>query len=368
LGLTVVKADPNQGHDWRSVFEGFTAWEVGDGVEVSYTSHYTFIDLDLLASVNSKGSSFGLAFGQNTSDMVVNGATIEGFGYGVKMEKSHTSNTPIDYNEFGYVLIDVDTRDIGREAFASYDPRVDKIISSNSLVDGRLELRLDFSKIPVYSGEDIYIDGTKTDSIGSVDYPLGSDKFVIGRKVMSSVLSHEGYYTSDDGKKYVIIEEYFSDRATGKVDKVGIPIQIADSVSLTSPGSWWLGDGDAVHLGRIDLKSLAPIAHDDAAATAVGHAVIINVLANDRDPENNPLKIDGIHQPLNGKVVDNGNGTVTYTPQNGFVGEETFDYWATDGNGKFNRATVELGVFDDLHDMNDWESAHHLPHSDGALF
>jgi hypothetical protein len=41
VGLIVVKANHRQEHDARTVLDGFVNWETSDGVDISYTSHYT---------------------------------------------------------------------------------------------------------------------------------------------------------------------------------------------------------------------------------------------------------------------------------------------------------------------------------------
>ncbi len=91
-----------------------------------------------------------------------------------------------------------------------------------------------------------------------------------------------------------------------------------------------------------------PNAVDDEGATDTpGGSVDIPVLANDSDPESDPLTISEISDPTNGTVVDNGDGTVTYTPNDPtFVGEDTFTYTVDDGNGGTNTATVTVTVGD----------------------
>jgi hypothetical protein len=89
----------------------------------------------------------------------------------------------------------------------------------------------------------------------------------------------------------------------------------------------------------------APVAVDDAAATAVDTAVIISVLANDTDPDTgDTLSITGVTQGTNGTVVDNGDGTVTYTPNLSFTGSDSFTYTADDGQGGSDTGTVTVSV------------------------
>ncbi|MCP4255774.1 MAG: hypothetical protein GY775_20700, partial [Candidatus Scalindua sp.] len=57
-----------------------------------------------------------------------------------------------------------------------------------------------------------------------------------------------------------------------------------------------------------------PIANNDSAFTATNTTVSINVLANDSDPDNDPLSISTISvAPANGSAVINGS-SVEYTP------------------------------------------------------
>jgi len=40
-----------------------------------------------------------------------------------------------------------------------------------------------------------------------------------------------------------------------------------------------------------------------------------------------------ITDPANGSAVKNADNTITYTPDQDFFGEDTFDYTVSDGNG-----------------------------------
>lgn len=74
----------------------------------------------------------------------------------------------------------------------------------------------------------------------------------------------------------------------------------------------------------------APTAVDDEASTDAGQAVTINVLTNDSDVDNDDLEVDLVDDPANGTASTNGT-TVTYTPDAGFTGDDSFDYRITDG-------------------------------------
>lgn len=73
-----------------------------------------------------------------------------------------------------------------------------------------------------------------------------------------------------------------------------------------------------------------PVAVNDAASTQPNIAVTVNVLTNDSDPENQPLTITEVTQGTNGTVAIAGSA-VTYTPNTGFSGTDTFTYAISDG-------------------------------------
>jgi hypothetical protein len=93
-----------------------------------------------------------------------------------------------------------------------------------------------------------------------------------------------------------------------------------------------------------------PTANDDFTDTDAGNAVIINVLANDTDPDGNnqlnPTSVTVTTTPSHGSVsVDPTTGAITYTPVDGFEGTDTFNYTVADfANAVSNPAKVTVVV------------------------
>ena len=87
-----------------------------------------------------------------------------------------------------------------------------------------------------------------------------------------------------------------------------------------------------------------PIAAADAATTTPGTAVTIAVLANDSDPDNDPLTISTVSNVVGGTTVINGNNTITYTPTAGFTGSGSFTYTISDGTTQSSPALVSVTV------------------------
>ena len=88
----------------------------------------------------------------------------------------------------------------------------------------------------------------------------------------------------------------------------------------------------------------APVASDDASSTDADTAVTIAVLANDSDPDGDPLTVSAVTASGNGSCRINGDGTLTYTPAAGFAGTDAFTYAVSDGNGGSDSATVTVTV------------------------
>jgi hypothetical protein len=89
----------------------------------------------------------------------------------------------------------------------------------------------------------------------------------------------------------------------------------------------------------------APTAGNDSATTGLNAPVTIDVLANDADPDGDPLTITIATPPSNGTavVVD---GKVVYTPNSGISGTDSFTYTVADGKGGAATATVIVTVTD----------------------
>ncbi|MDG1290399.1 MAG: Ig-like domain-containing protein [Lentibacter sp.] len=102
----------------------------------------------------------------------------------------------------------------------------------------------------------------------------------------------------------------------------------------------------AVVFVQVGEGDLPPVATDDADTTDVDTPLVITVLGNDSDPEGEALTVTGTTEPLNGSVAINADGTVTYTPDTGFTGTDTFDYTITDPAGNASTATVTVMVQD----------------------
>ncbi|HEX3131883.1 MAG TPA: Ig-like domain-containing protein [Thermoanaerobaculia bacterium] len=103
------------------------------------------------------------------------------------------------------------------------------------------------------------------------------------------------------------------------------------------------GSDTATVAMTVTASNDALTANDDTATVAEDGSVTVNVLANDTDPESDPLTVVSVTQGTNGSVAIVGN-QVTYTPSADFHGTDSFTYTASDGNGGTGGATVTVTV------------------------
>ncbi len=95
-----------------------------------------------------------------------------------------------------------------------------------------------------------------------------------------------------------------------------------------------------------DTPNSDPVAVDDSATAQSDIAQVIDVLANDSDPDGDTLVIISCDSvSLNGgTVVINPDQTLSYTSASGFTGQDSFSYSISDGQGDPVTATVTVDV------------------------
>ncbi len=93
-----------------------------------------------------------------------------------------------------------------------------------------------------------------------------------------------------------------------------------------------------------DGPNRPPVALDDEVSTDPSTPVLVVVLANDFDPDGDPLLVELISAPLNGAAVLNTDGSVTFTPNTGFEGCDSFLYRICDPGGLCDTAQVLICI------------------------
>lgn len=90
--------------------------------------------------------------------------------------------------------------------------------------------------------------------------------------------------------------------------------------------------------------SALPIAEDDEASTSRDTPVEIDILANDSDPDGDPLTIANVSDAVNGTLTLTDDDRVLYVPNEGYIGPDQFSYEIADGTGHSSEATVTIAV------------------------
>ncbi|MCC3635911.1 MAG: tandem-95 repeat protein, partial [Microcoleus sp. PH2017_37_MFU_D_B] len=99
---------------------------------------------------------------------------------------------------------------------------------------------------------------------------------------------------------------------------------------------------------NINIINRSPIANPDSYSTLDSSVLnvdaIAGVLANDIDPDGNPLTAAPVALPNKGNLILNKNGSFTYTPNTGFSGTDSFTYNLNDGILESSPVAVNISV------------------------
>lgn len=94
---------------------------------------------------------------------------------------------------------------------------------------------------------------------------------------------------------------------------------------------------------EVFLPNDPPTANDDSISTNEDTSITINVLANDTDPENDPLTVIDVVVST-GSVTINADNTLFYSPNDNFHGNATITYIIEDARQQTDSATVNITV------------------------
>ncbi|MBC8371741.1 MAG: cadherin-like domain-containing protein, partial [Planctomycetes bacterium] len=110
---------------------------------------------------------------------------------------------------------------------------------------------------------------------------------------------------------------------------------------FTSCGS--SGDDAGGTTGPPAVTNDPPVASDDTISTPSNTSVLIDVLANDTDPDGDTISLVSLTAPTNGSAVIV-NGQIEYTPPASYIGADTFTYTIEDSFAAQATATVYMDV------------------------
>lgn len=116
-----------------------------------------------------------------------------------------------------------------------------------------------------------------------------------------------------------------------------------DSFNYTILGS---SGGQSVGFVSIEVSPVndPPLVADDYAILDEDSKVTLNPLANDSDPENDPIQLASIDTPSHGSLSQNGDGSFSYVPDKNFFGEEIVQYTVRDQHGAISAGKIILVI------------------------
>ncbi|EMW8522615.1 tandem-95 repeat protein [Vibrio parahaemolyticus] len=189
-----------------------------------------------------------------------------------------------------------------------------------------------------------------------------SDSLVVNRVNDAPTVENAiaGQVLSEDFDAYTIdLNEVFKDSDSSLEFSVSgnnsIQISIVNGVATITPTADWNGketitftakDPSGESVSQTVNFTVTPVADIEADKTTVVEdtPTIIKVLGNDTfEGKDKVVSLDAENGPKNGTVIVNNDGTVTYTPDDNYVGKDTFTYVVTSG-GVSESTTVEVNV------------------------
>jgi len=259
--------------------------------------------------------------------------------------------------------------------------------------DDQYRVRFTISEKVIYSSDDVPV--SIRDWNWSVSYLLVPQDILVGDIDVQIDITHS--YTGDlimylvspdEPDIYVPLAEYrgdsgqnfrgtiFDDEAVRSIAEGRAPFTgsfrpespLAQFDGQNGRGYWelWIGDGGWLDEGQLNSWNLQinpgdgvikpinrpPVANDDYAQTDEDTSVTINVLANDRDRNADPLTVTAVSLVYGGRAIINSNSTITFTPDhnlNYYNGSAGFAYTISDGRG----GTASAWVWIDVIPVND---------------
>jgi hypothetical protein len=116
------------------------------------------------------------------------------------------------------------------------------------------------------------------------------------------------------------------------------------TVRIGYEGCWSPRDcGSGVVVITVVPVNDPPVARNDVAHTRPGTPVSIDVLANDTDPDGDPITLTGVAAVTAGRATI-ADKRILWTPPKSKLSEATFTYSVTDGNGGHAQAQVTVHV------------------------
>ena len=216
---------------------------------------------------------------------------------------------------------------------------------------------LTYTPAPNFNGTDSFT-FTVTDADGAVDTgtvtitvapvndpPVANDQSLTTPEDTPAALTLTGSDIDGDTLTFTAATP-----AHGTLSGSGASLVYTPAANYNGPDSFTftVTDGNgAVDTGTVTITVTPvndpPVANDDARTINENDEVAVAVLANDSDPDGDPLTAALVSSPAHGTATCSATQCV-YRPVSNFVGTDTFRYRACDPSGACDEATVTIIV------------------------
>ncbi|GAB4251164.1 MAG: hypothetical protein Kow00109_26940 [Acidobacteriota bacterium] len=239
------------------------------------------------------------------------------------------------------------------------------LLSFGSAAHGSLERvgenRIRYTPVANYHGSDTFLynisDGKGGTDAGRVyitvtpvnDPPVANADTataVAGQAVSISVLAND---SDVDGDSLSIAG--VSQPAHGTAEVVGSAIRYTAAAGYQGSDSftYTVSDGNggtatAQVTVQVTAPNQSPQAAPDGGTVAEDGTLVLNVVANDSDPDGDTLTVTGVTQPAHGTAEVASSTSVRYRPAANYHGGDSFTYTVGDGRGGTATATVTITV------------------------
>ena len=261
-GLRSIERDMGVNHESRSIFDGFKAWGVSQGISITYQADYSFRDVYISGR---NASSIGCYLWKHSHNHVFDRIKMVDLEYAVTVSKLVENGNSQKTRNNGFTpwyFIDLDTVNVGEfYQILKEDPMTSTVYTEHG--DNPIHLStadvsdrpttftiLDSTELAVdFGGGDLRfeVDGVITDDLGSydmgikqawaqgtlrLDYPERIYEFASGPK-FEEYLQNNGIYkdTSDNDQLYFILNEWLPNRRSYEYKSFPVRVKIHNAPS-----------------------------------------------------------------------------------------------------------------------------------------
>ncbi len=207
--------------------------------------------------------------------------------------------------------------------------------------------------------DDGQINGTIVDPgyvgvmLNSNNVPVAVDDtaiFDLNKALNIDVLSND----SDEDEDNITITS--ANASLGTVSIINNTVQYLPPTDFigTDEIQYGISDGNGgTHSAKVMITIVVnqpPVAIDDSVSIEQGTSIVISPLNNDSDPFDDVISLFSVSSS-NNSIVINDDGTLSYTPESNFYGEESITYVIEDSAGNQAEATLHILVIQSSHQV-----------------